>query len=627
MEKGVGSHRQSLAQSIHSNRLILVVLVLLGVILSLVLVTWLNLVWRPDVTEIPPDSGFYAYIGKAILHGQVLYRDVWDDKPPLGYYLNALAQTIFGQNSWGVWWSSVVWISGCIVLFFGVVKKLFGGITAGIISVLFLVVLMNPELFQGGNLMEVYALVPQIGIIGITYLYFIHQRKPWLVVLAGVATAVAYLIKQPTIVLGCASFVVMMASRISEWKIREAIITGMRSTLGFFSLVALTSIYWLSIGAFSYFLDGAILQGFSFIGGSQSMVREYFFYTLVNVLPKLLIGRLYLIALLTGGIFLVEKVYQLWLKPVLIEHLPWWQWCLVIALLLFPLAAGWLWPGSYEGKFWLISVVALGLFVIIKYYRVRVKPLKQQVFTPIEWTWLISLIALPVEVLMASLGGRYFGHYFIMMIPAMCLALAYPISRVISALGEALKTKKTKLQTALYMILAILSMVWGLNFLKHDIPTPDYTSDVPGIFKGHTLVNNLEEYIIQTTHPDDDVLVWHIHLGINFITDRKAPSRFLFPLNLFIPPTAGNKRLEEYVNGLEANPPELIVVQRVSSLALPFVDQPVDQSCQTYCTPEFMQALTVPQIKQHWLSFQQFFSTHYALDANIYDWVIYRRLP
>ena len=242
------------------------------------MVVWLNLAWRPDVSQIPPDSGFYAYIGKAILHGQIPYRDVWDDKPPLGYYLNALGLFVFGQTAWGVWWSSVGWIAGCTLLFFLVIKRLFGGITAGVTSALFLVALMNPELFQGGNLMEVYALAPQIAIIGIACLYFTHQQKSWLAVLTGLLTAAAYLIKQPTIVLGCASIMIMVVSNISEWKIRDALLAGMWFALGFTGLVALTSIYWLLVGAFGYFVDGAILQGFSFIGGSESRLREFFFY-------------------------------------------------------------------------------------------------------------------------------------------------------------------------------------------------------------------------------------------------------------------------------------------------------------------------------------------------------------
>jgi hypothetical protein len=101
----------------------------------------------------------------------------------------------------------------------------------------------------------------------------------------------------------------------------------------------------------------------------------------------------------------------------------------------------------------------------------------------------------------------------------------------------------------------------------------------------------------------------------------------LYPLNLFIPPSPQNTKLEEYVNELENQPPELIVVQKESSLGLPFVDKPIDELCESSCTPVFEQALKIPQIRQGWLRFQQFFETHYAPDKEIYDWNVYRKLP
>ena len=620
-------HSNILKKLFIKNKPIGIILAFLAVGLAAFLVIWLNLSWRPDISKLPPDSGFYAYYGKAVLHGQLPYRDIWDDKPPLGYYLNALGLFVFGQTPWGVWWSSVVWILGCMVLFFVVIKKLLGGVTAGVTSIIFLGALMNPQIFQGGNLMEVYSLTPQIGTIGITYLFFTNHRKPWLAFLAGVLTACAFLIKQPTIMLGCSSILLMMISSLNEWKIREAFRIGLGFLLGTVSLIAVVSVYWLWVGALGQFLDGAFLQGFSFIGGSESSLRENFFYTLVNVLPYLYIGWLYLIAMVTGGFFLVEKLYQFWIKPVLKEHLSWIEWILLVLLLLFPQIAKRMWPGSYFGKFWVISIFSLGFYFLMKFYRLQSKPVFQRVFTPVEWTWLIAIVALPLEVLMASLGGRYFGHYFITMVPAVTIAIGYPIWRVASISRESLKSKGLLLGNAVYMILMISTLVWGGISFVRDLPAGMYTNDVAGIFRGQIPMNELERYIVQTTQPDDEVLVWHIHLGINFVTDRKAPSRFLYPLNLFIPPNEGNTRLKEYVDELEANPPELILVQKVSSLALPFVDEPIDQLCKTYCTPEFVQALEVPQIRQEWLRFQQFFVSHYALDNKIYDWTIYRKLP
>ena len=621
------NHNSIIRKLFSKGKPIIVVLTILAVGFAAFLVIWLNLSWRPDVSQLPPDSGFYAYYGKAILHGQIPYRDLWDNKPPLGYYLNALALFIFGQTPWGVWWSSVVWILGCMVLLFLVLKRLFGGISAGISSAILLVALMSPQIFQGGNLTEVYGLAPQIGIIGITYLFFTDHRKPWLVVLAGMLTACSFLIKQPTIALGCTSIFLMTVSYINEWKIREAFKTAVIFLLGFVGLLAVISIYLQWVGALSDFVNGALLQGFYSIGGTQGNFRYFFLYGLGKVLPNLYIGRLYLIAVLASGLFLVEKPYQVWVKPVLKERVSWIEWCLLAVLALFPLFARRLWPDPYFGIFWVISIFSLGFYFRVKYYRLRVKPVLHKVFSPMEWTFLMAVVALPLEVLMASLGGRYYGHYFITILPAVMLAIAYPIWRVVSISRESLKSKGMLFRNALFMLLAISSIGWGVTSFIRDLPSATYTNNIAGIFTAQYPLNELEQYIVQTTQPDDKVLVWHIHLGINFVTDRNAPSRFLYPLNLFIPANEQNTKLKEYVDELEIQPPELIVVQKVSSIGLPFVDKPLDQLCISACTPDFKQAIDVPQIQQEWLRFQQFFDTHYVLDTEIYDWNVYRKLP
>lgn len=44
------------------------------------------------------DEAAYAYIGHRILRGDVLYRDVTENKTPLGYWLYTLAVAIGGYN-------------------------------------------------------------------------------------------------------------------------------------------------------------------------------------------------------------------------------------------------------------------------------------------------------------------------------------------------------------------------------------------------------------------------------------------------------------------------------------------------------------------------------------------------
>ena len=44
------------------------------------------------------DQGILAWAGDVIHQGGMPYRDAWDIKGPLAYYLYALAQWLFGKN-------------------------------------------------------------------------------------------------------------------------------------------------------------------------------------------------------------------------------------------------------------------------------------------------------------------------------------------------------------------------------------------------------------------------------------------------------------------------------------------------------------------------------------------------
>ncbi|MGH7540373.1 MAG: ArnT family glycosyltransferase, partial [Gemmatimonadota bacterium] len=48
------------------------------------------------------DQGIHASVGDVIVRGGMPYRDGWDVKGPLTYYVFALAQALFGRHMWGI---------------------------------------------------------------------------------------------------------------------------------------------------------------------------------------------------------------------------------------------------------------------------------------------------------------------------------------------------------------------------------------------------------------------------------------------------------------------------------------------------------------------------------------------
>src|SRR5438445_77553 len=67
------------------------------------------------------DEGIYEVIGMALNHGRLLYRDIWDNKPPLLYLL----YTVFQSNQPLIRFVCMLAGLASVILFYFLAKKLF----------------------------------------------------------------------------------------------------------------------------------------------------------------------------------------------------------------------------------------------------------------------------------------------------------------------------------------------------------------------------------------------------------------------------------------------------------------------------------------------------------------------
>jgi 4-amino-4-deoxy-L-arabinose transferase-like glycosyltransferase len=107
------------------------------------------------------DSGVFLYVGWRILNGEIPYLHIWDHKPPLIFYLNALGLWLTGGSKWGVWLIELAALLLAAGLGFKLVKRIFGT-TAAVVS-LSLWLASLTLVIEGGNLTTEYTLPLQFA--------------------------------------------------------------------------------------------------------------------------------------------------------------------------------------------------------------------------------------------------------------------------------------------------------------------------------------------------------------------------------------------------------------------------------------------------------------------------------
>jgi hypothetical protein len=208
-----------------------------------------------------------------------------------------------------------------------------------------------------------------------------------------------------------------------------------------------------------------------------------------------------------------------------------------------------------------------------------------------------------------SSSGKNFGHYLQVILPGLVVAMVYLLYFLRLSIQQDRSSRS--LQIAVLAAILIVSIGGGLEIAAKELPslnelkaffsTPDLTVYRP---------TELEQYIIDHSSPDDYVLIWAGHPSMNFVTQRRSPTKYIFLLHLFAPTPSGSNGFNEFLSDLQADPPELVVVQPDCPWGYPILSE---------CS-------SLPRLRpvdtSGYAGFTQYIDTNYDLKYSIWDWEV-----
>ena len=141
------------------------------------------------------DEAAYAYIGHRILRGDVLYRDVTENKTPLGYWLYTLAVAVGGYNELAIRIMPIPFVLATIAIVWWIAGRLAGPLAACLAAALYILLSTDPFLFGNGSNLEHFINFFSVASLAILIRAWRDTRR-WPLCAAGACLTAAALVKQ-----------------------------------------------------------------------------------------------------------------------------------------------------------------------------------------------------------------------------------------------------------------------------------------------------------------------------------------------------------------------------------------------------------------------------------------------
>ncbi len=246
--------------------------VILGLVLGFILLRIPSLVepyWYGD-------EGIYQVVGKALNSGRILYQDIWDNKPPLLYYIYAVFN---GEQFFVRLFSLIIGVSSVIAFYF-LASKLFRKRKSTFISTLIYVILFATPIIEGNIANAENFMHLPIIIAAIFLLKFKKERKYKFIFLSGLLLSIALTLKAVAVFefIAFGLFLITFGnSELLSGKLRnllkfKKIKNEILFLLGFVVFPILFSIYFLLLNAFPDFISAVFSENIDYVGLENKLV-------------------------------------------------------------------------------------------------------------------------------------------------------------------------------------------------------------------------------------------------------------------------------------------------------------------------------------------------------------------
>lgn len=209
------------------------------------------------------DYAIFSYIGQQILRGKMPYTELWDHKPPLIFYINAVGLKIANGSLVGIWLIEFLMFYLGSVIIYRLLKKAFPRWIS--LPVLFFGILHYVRLLDFGNYTEEISLFFSICATGIYFSQFNSRFPKRCGFLVGLLCGLAFTSKQNTISCWISLFIIDFIRHHSAGiSIKKFFQYWASAALGFILINACWVIYFACNNALSAYWNVAFQYNFTY---------------------------------------------------------------------------------------------------------------------------------------------------------------------------------------------------------------------------------------------------------------------------------------------------------------------------------------------------------------------------
>lgn len=228
------------------------------------------------------DEGVYQVLGLAIRNGRLLYKDIWDNKPPLLYSLYAL----FNSDQFLIRLVSLIFGIATVIVFFLLAKKIFNKNRTSIIVTSFFALLFSLPILEGNIAnAENFMLLPIVSSALIlthvngSILQRSQNKNLLLISLSGLMLGIAFLFKIVAVFdfAAFSLFILFMDDRLLEHLKHKKYFAFEVKKLTYFvaafsSLPLLIFLFFFLKGALPDFLRATLFSNVGYVGYGNTLI-------------------------------------------------------------------------------------------------------------------------------------------------------------------------------------------------------------------------------------------------------------------------------------------------------------------------------------------------------------------